>query len=122
MRTPHGQRDLRDARGDVRIPGASVVMTGDVTACEDVTIAGQLHGTIDLSDHVLTIAKTATVTASIVARIVTIRGHVTGSVAASAQVDIHDTGFLEGNVIAPCITLVEGAYFCGTVTTPASRA
>lgn len=122
MRTSHHQRHLPNAGGDVRVPGASVVMTGDVVACENVTIAGELHGTIKLSDHVLTIAKTATVTASIVARSVTIRGHVIGSVSASARVGIQDTGFLEGNVIAPCLTLVEGSYFCGTVSMPASRA
>ena len=31
-------------------------------------------------------------------------------------------GAWEGNVIASSITLVDGAYVCGTVTTPASRA
>ena len=73
-----------------------MVMTGDVTAREDVTIAGHVDGTIELSDYVVTITTTVTVTASIVARIVTIRGHVTESVAASVRVGIQDTRFLGG--------------------------
>ena len=65
MRTSHRQRDRRDVPGEVRVPGASVVMTSDVSACEDVTIVGQVHGTIDMKDHVLTIAEAATVTAPV---------------------------------------------------------
>ena len=99
-----------------------MVMTSDVSACEDVTIVGQVHGTIDMKDHVLTIAEAATVTAPIVARIVVIKGTVTGSVSARARVDLQGTASVHGNVHTPCITLVEGAYFCGTVTTLASRA
>ena len=108
-----------DTGRDVRASGTSIVIVGDVTAREDVTIEGQINGTIELADHVLTVAETASVRAPIVARIVTIRGTVTGNVAAREQVDIHETGSLDGNVIAPCITLAEGAYFRGTVTRPA---
>ena len=64
-----------------------MVITGDVTAREDLTIEGQVNGTIEVADHVLTIAETATVTAPILARIVTIRGSVTGTVTRSALGD-----------------------------------
>ena len=92
------------------------MITGDVTAREDVTIEGQVTGTLVLADYVLTIAETATVTAPIVARIVTIGGTVTGSVVARERVTIQGTGSLVGDVIAPNISLVDGAYFRGTVT------
>lgn len=99
-----------------------MVIRGDVTAAEDVTIEGQVHGTIDMKDHVLTIATAATVTAPIVARSVVIKGTVTGSIVACERVDLHSTASVHGNISTPCITLVEGAYFCGAVMTPASRA
>ena len=118
LSTATRQRDLPDAGRDPRVPGASLTITGDVTAREDVTIEGQVNGTIELADHVLTIGEAATVTAPIVARIVTIRGTATGSVSARERVDIQESGSLDGNVVAPCITLVEGSYFHGTVTSP----
>ena len=63
-------------------PGSTVVITGDVTAFEDLTIDGQVTGRIELADYALTIGEKARVTARICARIVTIRGSVTGSVTA----------------------------------------
>ncbi len=67
--------------------GSTVVITGDVTASEDLTLDGQVTGTIELTEHVLTIGATGRVTARICARIVTIRGSVTGSVTAREKVD-----------------------------------
>ena len=101
--------------GAVGARGATVVITGDVTAFEDLTIDGQVTGTIELADYALTIGEKARVTARISARTVTIRGSVTGSVAARETVDIRDTGSLDGDVIAPRIVLADGGYFCGTV-------
>ncbi len=101
--------------GAVGAPGSTVVITGDVTASEDLTLDGQVTGTIELTEHVLTIGATGRVTGRICARIVTIRGSVTGSVTAREKVDIRATGSLDGDVIAPRIALVDGGYFHGTV-------
>ena len=73
-----------------------------------------------MMDSVLTVGETARVTAPIVARIVTIRGSVTGSVTAREKVDIRATGSLNGDVIAPHIALVDGGYFCGSVAEQSS--
>ena len=96
-------------------PGSTVVITGDVTAFEDLTIDGKVTGRIELVDYALTIGAQARVTARICARIVTILGSVTGSVTARETVDIRDTGSLDGNVIAPRIVLADGGYFRGSV-------
>ncbi len=101
--------------GAVGAPGSTVVITGDVTASEDLTLDGQVTGTIALTEHVLTIGATGRVTARICVRIVTIRGSVTGSVTAREKVDIRETGSLDGDIIAPRIALVDGGYFCGSV-------
>ena len=101
--------------GAVGALGSTVVITGDVTASEDLTLDGQVAGTIALTEHVLTIGATARVTAEICAKIVTIRGSVTGRVTAREKVDIQATGSLDGDVIAPRIALVDGGYFNGTV-------
>ena len=108
------------ARGAGGVAGATVIITGTVTASEDLTIDGQVTGRIELTDSVLTIGATARVTAPIVARVVTIRGSVTGNITARDKVDIRATGSLNGDVIAPHIALVDGGYFCGTVTAQSS--
>ena len=97
-------------------PGSTVVITGDVTASEDLTINGQLTGTLELTDYVLTIGAQARVNAQICARIVTIKGSVTGTVTAREKVDLRETGSLDGDIITPRIALVDGGYVCGTVT------
>ena len=101
-------------------PGSTVVITGDVTAFEDLTIDGQVTGRIELVDYALTIGAQARVTARICARIVTILGSVTGSVTARETVDIRDTGSLDVDVIAPRIVLADGGYFRGSVKEPPS--
>ena len=101
--------------GAVEAPGSTVVITGEVTAFEDLTIDGQVTGRIELADYALTIGEKARVTARICARIVTIRGSVTGSVTARDTVDIRHTGSLDGDVIAPRIVLADGGYFRGAV-------
>ena len=106
----------------VSTPGACVVITGDIRAAEDVTIDGQVTGTIELADYVLTIGPCAKVQARILAKIVTISGTVRGDVTARDRVDIRGTGSLDGNVVAPHIALMDGAYFHGTVTGPSSDA
>ena len=108
------------ARGAGGVAGATVIITGTVTASEDLTIDGHVTGRIELTDSVLTIGATARVTAPIVARVVTIRGSVTGNITARDKVDIRATGSLNGDVIAPHIALVDGGYFCGTVTVQSS--
>jgi cytoskeletal protein CcmA (bactofilin family) len=45
---------------------------------------------------------------------------VTGSVTAREKVYIRATGSLNGDVIAPHIALVDGGYFCGSVTEQSS--
>ena len=106
----------RRGSGTVEATGSTVVIAGDVTASEDLTINGQVTGTLELTDYVLTIGAQARVNAQICARIVTIKGSVTGTVTARDKVDIRETGSLDGAIIAPRIALVDGGYFCGTVT------
>ena len=112
---PWSAPENKETKSEVRDLGTSVVIKGDVTASEDLTIEGRLEGNIELIDHILTISSHAMVKAQIVARTVTIRGIVTGNVKASQKVDIRATGSLEGDVIAPRIALVEGAYSRGKV-------
>lgn len=101
--------------GDIVNIGKSVVIKGELNGSEDLTIEGQVEGTIQLRDHVLTIGPNGKIKAQIFAKTVIILGHVTGNVSASEKVDIRDNGSVDGDIISPRVAIAEGAHFRGSV-------
>jgi cytoskeletal protein CcmA (bactofilin family) len=97
--------------------GKSVIFEGTLTSSEDMTIDGQVRGTIELRDHGLTVGPDADIRADIVAQSVTIHGTVTGTVRASAKVDIRETGRINGDLFTPRVAMADGAIVRGRVDT-----
>ena len=95
--------------------GKSVVIKGELNGSEDLTIEGQVEGTIQLRDHVLTIGPNGRIKAQVFAKSVIVLGEVTGNVTASDKVDIRDNGSVDGDIIAPRVAIAEGAHFRGSV-------
>ena len=95
--------------------GKSVVIKGELNGSEDLTIEGQVEGTIQLRDHVLTIGPNGKIKAQVFAKAVIILGEVTGNVTASEKVDIRDAGSVDGDIISPRVAIAEGAHFRGSV-------
>lgn len=100
---------------DVVNIGKSVVIKGELTGSEDLTIEGQVEGTIKLPDHVLTIGPNSKIRAQVFAKSVIVLGEVTGNVTASEKVDIRDKGSVDGDIISPRVAIAEGAHFRGSV-------
>jgi cytoskeletal protein CcmA (bactofilin family) len=95
--------------------GKSVVIKGELNGSEDLTIEGQVEGTIQLKDHILTIGPNGRIKAQVFAKSVIVLGEVTGNVTASDKVDIRDNGSVDGDIIAPRVAIAEGAHFRGSV-------
>ena len=95
--------------------GKSVVFKGTLISSEDITIDGQVEGTIEVRDQTLTVGPDAVIRADLVARTVTIHGAVTGNIRASATIDVRATGCIEGNLVAPSIVVADGAVVRGRV-------
>jgi cytoskeletal protein CcmA (bactofilin family) len=95
--------------------GQSVILKGELTGAEDMNIEGSLEGTIDLGDHDLVLGTNATIHADVVAKTITIRGIVNGSVTAGHKINIAETGVVEGDLAAPRLAVVEGAVVRGRV-------
>ena len=95
--------------------GKSVVIKGELNGSEDLTIEGQVEGTIQLRDHVLTIGPNGRIKAQVFAKAVIVLGEVTGNVTATDKVDIRDNGSVDGDIIAPRVAIAEGAHFRGSV-------
>ena len=95
--------------------GKSVVIKGELTGSEDLTIEGQVEGTIQLREHVLTIGPNGRIKAQVFAKTVIILGHVNGNVTAFEKVDIRDNGSVDGDIVSPRVAIAEGAHFRGSV-------
>jgi cytoskeletal protein CcmA (bactofilin family) len=93
--------------------GASVVITGDVTSSEDMTIAGQVEGDVAVPENDLVIEREARIQGDVVARSVVVRGRVNGSITAERRLEIGESGTVEGDMRAPRIVVSEGAVLHG---------
>jgi cytoskeletal protein CcmA (bactofilin family) len=100
--------------------GTSVAIKGELSASEDLTLCGQMEGSIRLPDHTLTIGPNADVRAEIVAKAVVIMGAVTGNLTATERVDIRATGSLIGDLASPRLAIAEGGSLRGKVQMAAS--
>jgi cytoskeletal protein CcmA (bactofilin family) len=95
--------------------GKSVIIKGELSGSEDLTIEGQVEGRIDLKENVLTIGPNGKIKAEIFAKAVVVLGEVTGNVTASEKVDIRDNGSVDGDIASPRVAIAEGAHFRGSV-------
>jgi cytoskeletal protein CcmA (bactofilin family) len=95
--------------------GKSVVIKGELTGSEDLTIEGHVEGKIELRQNVLTIGPNGKIKAQVFAKSVVILGEVTGNVTASEKVDLRDNGSVDGDIAAPRVAIAEGAHFRGSI-------
>lgn len=101
-------------RDNVNI-GKSVVIKGELSGSEDLTIEGNVEGKIELRDNTLTIGPNGKIRAEVFAKQVIVLGEVTGNVTASEKVDIRDNGSVDGDVTSPRVAIAEGAHFRGAI-------
>ena len=95
--------------------GKSVVIKGELSGSEDLTIEGNVEGKIELRDNTLTIGPNGKIRAEVFAKQVIVLGEVTGNVTASEKVDIRDNGSVDGDVTSPRVAIAEGAHFRGAI-------
>jgi cytoskeletal protein CcmA (bactofilin family) len=95
--------------------GRSLVVKGDVSGNEDLTISGQLEGTVNIQGHCLTIGPEGKVKAEIQAARVVIHGSVHGNISVKERVEIYKSGHVVGDLLAPGISIEDGAYFKGKI-------
>src|SRR3954451_14304948 len=103
-------------KGPVNI-GKSVVIKGELTGSEDLTIEGHVEGKIELRQNILTIGPNGKIKAQVFAKSVIILGEVTGNVTASEKVDLRDNGSVDGDIAAPRVAIAEGAHCRATTAT-----
>ncbi len=95
--------------------GPSIEIKGTVKGDEDLVIHGKVDGAIELGSHEVTVGQSGQVVADITAKVVNIDGDVSGDLRGVEKVVISKSGKVQGNIVAPRVTLEDGAIFKGSI-------
>jgi cytoskeletal protein CcmA (bactofilin family) len=97
--------------------GQTIHVKGQLSATEDILVAGRVEGEIQLNDHVLTVQPTGKLNAEVLAKTVIIGGAIHGDIVAGDSIALQNTASVSGKIAAPPIAIHEGADFNGHVET-----
>jgi len=103
------------ARGGAAILGKSVILKGQIYGREDVTIDGEVEGTVELQEHRLTVGPTGKVVATIKAREIVVLGTVQGNIETREKIEIRKDAKVVGDIRTARIVIEDGAYFKGSI-------
>lgn len=95
--------------------GTKIQIKGNIIGDENLIIEGKVDGTVEVRSKDLTIGQSGQVNANVTARIVKIDGTVKGDITGLEKVTISKTGKVQGNIVAPRVTLEDGAKFKGSI-------
>ncbi len=95
--------------------GPGITIKGEISGSEDLFVQGKVEGTINLGSNEVTVGESGVVAADINARVVKIDGEVSGDVMGEETVIISQSGNVCGNIVAPRVTLQDGAIFRGSI-------
>jgi cytoskeletal protein CcmA (bactofilin family) len=95
--------------------GKSVIVKGQILSREDLTVDGEVEGTIEMQEHRLTVGPNGKVRASVKAREVIVLGTLHGNVETGDRIDIRKEAKLVGDIRTARIVIEDGAYFKGNV-------
>lgn len=95
--------------------GKSVSVKGQIVGREDLTIDGEIEGSIEMKEHRLTVGPSGKVKAGINAREVIILGTVHGKIDSTDKIEIRSNATLVGDIRTSRVVIEDGAYFKGAV-------
>ena len=111
-----------DERRTAAWVGKSLRIEGKITSREDLTIEGEVEGTIEVGGQNLLIGAGASVKADLVGKAIIISGTVVGNVTAKETVEVRPTGSVEGDIVALRLILSDGAVVSGNISAGRGRA
>lgn len=99
--------------------GASIFIKGNVTAGEDLAIAGRVEGDISLLGGALMLAAGSRVVGDITVPSVVVLGSVQGNLTATERVEVRPGASVVGSVAAGTLVVADGAQMNCRVEMPA---
>lgn len=101
--------------GRTALIGPGIQINGDISGDENLVIEGKVDGKIRLDLHQVQIGQGGKVNADITAKVIKIAGEVRGDITGTEKVIISRSGNVHGNIVAPRMTLEDGAIFKGSI-------
>jgi len=95
--------------------GPSLIINGEVTSQEDITIHGRVKGQIRMQEGALLVAPKGNIDADVEGTRVTIHGTLAGNVAAAEKIELTATADVTGTLTTTSIVLHDGAIFNGII-------
>jgi cytoskeletal protein CcmA (bactofilin family) len=95
--------------------GPSILITGEITSHEDITVHGRVKGQIRMVKGSLLVAPTAGVDADVEGARVTIHGTLAGDVVAAERIELTPTADVSGTMTTCAVLMHEGATFNGLI-------
>ena len=97
--------------------GSTLVIKGELTAHEDLVLAGRLEGSIHVTGHFVAVDAGACVVGDIRATEIVVTGTVQGSLFAEERIQIREGADLKGDASAPRVVVADGAVVNGRIKT-----
>lgn len=95
--------------------GASIFVKGRIEGNDDLVIRGRVEGTVELPKNKVVVAVGSNVKADITARSIQVEGHVHGTLRGGSDVTVRAGGQVDGDIVAPRVSLDNGARFSGMI-------
>ena len=95
--------------------GASLLISGEMTSHEDITVHGRVKGQIRMVEGSLLVAPTAGVNADVEGARVTIHGQLAGNVVAVERIELTPTADVSGTLTTCAVVMHDGARFNGFI-------
>jgi cytoskeletal protein CcmA (bactofilin family) len=102
-------------RSQPAVIGPSIAIDGELTGEEDLIVEGRIKGTVSLRQNTLTVGQQGQIDAEIFANTILVDGAVKGDLYAAERISIRKSARIDGNILAPRISLEDGARFRGTI-------
>jgi len=127
--TSHGSKDsgpsasssgaasyhMPETQRGTAVIGKSVTIKGQIFSQEDLTIDGEMEGSIEVKEHRLTVGPNGRVQAGVKAREIVVLGTINGNVEVSDKIDIRKDAKLVGDIKTARIVIEDGAFFKGNI-------
>ncbi len=112
---PHHDSIRTPGGGGSAVLGKSVIVKGQIFSREDLTIDGEVEGTVELQEHRLTVGPNGKVLASVKAREIVVLGTIHGNVETTDKLEIRKDAKLVGDIKTARIVIEDGAFFKGNI-------
>jgi cytoskeletal protein CcmA (bactofilin family) len=87
--------------------GKSIVIKGEVSGSENLYVAAELEGSVDLLEGNLAVGPEGRIRASVQARSIVAHGRVDGTLYGTKRVDLKKSAVLVGDIYTPRVSVIQ---------------